>query len=135
MGSLSRVPVLLQWLVWTLGKVLMLVKRTVHILSMENHTCVIAPEKKKTDYRMSRLHNMQLLLLDSVTIINFLCSFYPFYSSCLQQQGVKVGDLIVSVNSTDVRYSLHDKVVSLVKESGDELELEVVTPETAENRS
>ena len=78
MGSLSRVPVLLQWLVWTLGKVLMLVKRTVHILSMENHTCVIAPEKKKTDYRMSRLHNMQLLLLDSVTIINFCARFIPF---------------------------------------------------------
>ena len=27
---------------------------------------------------MSRLHNMQLLLLDSVTIINFCARFIPF---------------------------------------------------------
>lgn len=51
------------------------------------------------------------------------------FSPPSQQQGIKAGDWVVSVNGTDVRYSSHDEVVSLVKGSGDELELEVVSPD------
>ena len=54
----------------------------------------------------------------------------PF--SGLQQLGLKEGDWLISVGGNDVRYSLHDEVVKMVRESGDELELEVVTPQSTE---
>ena len=61
------------------------------------------------------------------------CALLP--SPGLQQLGLKVGDWLISVSGNDVRYSLHDEVVKMVKESGDELELEVVTPEPTETRT
>lgn len=48
--------------------------------------------------------------------------------SCLQFGGVKEGDFIVAIGENDVKWSSHDEVVYLIKRTGDNLTLKLVTP-------
>lgn len=45
-----------------------------------------------------------------------------------QAGGMKEGDFIVAIDETDVKWSQHDEVVSLIKASGNNLKLKLVTP-------
>ena len=38
------------------------------------------------------------------------------------------GDYVVAINEEDVKWSPHDEVVSLIKSSGNNLKLKLVTP-------
>ncbi len=42
--------------------------------------------------------------------------------------GMKEGDFIVGINEVDAKWSPHDEVVGLIKASGHDLRLRVVTP-------
>jgi C-terminal processing protease CtpA/Prc len=48
----------------------------------------------------------------------------------LQAAGLRDGDFIIGINDIDVKWSLHDEVVSLIKESGNSLKLRVTSPMT-----
>ena len=46
----------------------------------------------------------------------------------LQAAGMNEGDYVVAINEEDVKWSPHDEVVSLIKSSGNNLKLKLVTP-------
>ena len=47
---------------------------------------------------------------------------------------MKEGDYIVGINDSDVKWSPHDEVVSLIKAAGNSLKLKVVTPMDAKEK-
>ncbi|KAG5900121.1 hypothetical protein JTB14_012794 [Gonioctena quinquepunctata] len=49
-------------------------------------------------------------------------------NSLAESGGVKEGDFIVAVGDKDVKWSSHDEVVTLIKNSGESLSLKLVTP-------
>lgn len=49
-------------------------------------------------------------------------------ASIAENCGMKEGDYIVGINEQDVKWSPHDQVVSLIKQSGNILKLKLVTP-------
>ena len=46
----------------------------------------------------------------------------------LQASGMKEGDFIVSIAEEDVKWAPHEEVVALIKSSGNNLNLKIVTP-------
>lgn len=46
----------------------------------------------------------------------------------LQLGGMKEGDFIVGIGDKDVKWSSHEQVVRLIKQSGDFINLKLVTP-------
>lgn len=52
----------------------------------------------------------------------------------LQLGGIKEGDYIVAIGDIDVKWSSHDQVVKLIKESGETLSLKLVTPMDKQNK-
>lgn len=51
---------------------------------------------------------------------------FPFY--WLQLGGMKEGDFIVGIGDKDVKWASHEQVVRLIKQSGDFINLKLVTP-------
>ena len=39
-----------------------------------------------------------------------------------------MGDWVLAVNSSNVRHMSHDRVVTMVKDTGDEVTIEITTP-------
>lgn len=48
--------------------------------------------------------------------------------SIAEHGGMKDGDYIVSINEEEVKWSPHDQVVSMIKKSGNNLKMRLVTP-------
>ena len=58
----------------------------------------------------------------SLTSLNAIFLFF------FKEQGLLIGDFIVNIGEVDVKWSKHDEVVSLIKSSGTQLEMCVITP-------
>lgn len=75
-------------------------------------------------------------MLRYLSVIHVYIYMYltSMHSCIFQLSGVKEGDLIVGIGDRDTKWSTHEEVVDIIREAGDEITLNIVTPITSDQQ-